>query len=336
MKTLNPICKVLAGDPQKALIAPWQQQPIDITRLCTETGYSTKRTTIKSAISITSRSTFNGKNQSTLTLKPTDKKGWWIKRTDLPEELPIEVCPGNVRSANANIVLRSGSPENYLKMVEHIIAFRQGYGIDDLLLEIPTGDPPLFDRSSLDIAEAIEKVGICEKPEDATYISVREPVSIIGHRGEFVTILPPENGSRILRLDVAIDWDSIIGKERILFDLTYDTFRYAAGARTNATHKQMLLARLFGLFNPALRKMGYTTQNILIHGKNRYYTTPRPEFTLQNRSFEPVWHRACLDLLAAISLLRGGRFIGTIISYKAGHLLDARFMKLLELYQILS
>ena len=58
---------------------------------------------------------------------------------------------------------------------------------------------------------------------------------------------------------------------------------------------------------------------------------PVAQFNLKGRSFEPVWHRAVLDLLAAIALLEEGRFVGTAISYRAGHLLDTRFMTLLQL-----
>ena len=57
-------------------------------------------------------------------------------------------------TAQRNIVLRSGSPHNYLRMVEHIVALRMGCGIDNLMIETDSGDPPLFDRGSLDLVEA--------------------------------------------------------------------------------------------------------------------------------------------------------------------------------------
>ena len=63
---------------------------------------------------------------------------------------------------------------------------------------------------------------------------------------------------------------------------------------------------------------------------------PVAQFNLNGRNFEPVWHRATLDLLAAIALLEGGRFVGTVVSYRAGHLLDTRFMTLLELDGMLT
>ena len=83
--------------------------------------------------------------------------------------------------------------------------------------------------------------------------------------------------------------------------------------------------------------MGYTKDNILIHGKNGFVTTPRPEFDLGNgNSCEPVWHRTMLDLVAAIALVDRGRFIGTVKSYRAGHTLDVRLMTLLYMLDLLE
>lgn len=47
-----------------------------------------------------------------------------------------------------------------------------------------------------------------------------------------------------------------------------------------------------------------------------------PRLIHGGKALEAVWHRATLDLLAAIALIDKGRLAGTIISYKAGHALD--------------
>jgi UDP-3-O-acyl-N-acetylglucosamine deacetylase len=54
------------------------------------------------------------------------------------------------------------------------------------------------------------------------------------------------------------------------------------------------------------------------------------------RSLEPVWHRATLDLLAALALIDSGRLAGTVVSYRAGHTLDCRLMTLLYLHDLLT
>jgi UDP-3-O-acyl-N-acetylglucosamine deacetylase len=41
-----------------------------------------------------------------------------------------------------------------------------------------------------------------------------------------------------------------------------------------------------------------------------------------DKALEPVWHRAIMDLVAALALIDTGRFVGNVFSYKAGHALD--------------
>jgi UDP-3-O-acyl-N-acetylglucosamine deacetylase len=205
-------------------------------------------------------------------------------------------------------------------MVEHIIALKSGLGIDDLLLKVNSGDPPLFDQSSLPLCEAVEDAGIVEKDSNATFVTVKEPVAFGGARGDFLLFLPAAPGELNLRVDCAISWDTIIGRQRVVFDATADTFRYASFARTNATHRQYILAKTIGKLFAATRNWGYNDRNILIHGPRRYYTEPR--FAHEGKFLEPVWHRATLDLMAALSLTGSDRFAGTVVSYRAGHTLD--------------
>lgn len=304
-------------------------QPIDETRLCDgPTGYSARRTTIAGARSVTGPGTFYRRSLRTLTFAPSGEPGWWIDRTDLPEQLMTRVTIRNVWTSARNIVLRSGNPHNYLRMVEHIIALRLGMGVDDLAIRTNSGDPPLFDRSSADLVEAIDSARIVELPEPARFVTVREPVTFGGARGDFLTFLPAAPGDHRLRIDCAIDFASIIGQQRILFDLTPETFRRGAFARTNATAMQMLMARTAGIFLADVRNLGYTRKNILIHGRRRYYGEPR--FVQPGgKALEPVWHRATLDLLAAIALIDSGRFAGTVVSYRSGHMQDVRAVALL-------
>jgi UDP-3-O-acyl-N-acetylglucosamine deacetylase len=161
-------------------------------------------------------------------------------------------------------------------------------------------------------------------------------VTFGGSRGDFLTFLPPEKGEKKLRLDVAIDFKSVVGQQRIVFDVTPATFRYGAFARTNASHTQMLVAKSVGFLFADMRNLGYTTDNILIHGKKKFYGEPRFVQEGSGKALEPAWHRATLDLLAAIALIDTGRFIGRVVSYRAGHTLDVRAIGLLYLNNLLT
>ena len=91
----------------------------------------------------------------------------------------------------------------------------------------------------------------------------------------------------------------------------------------------MLLVKTIGRVFADTRHLGYTMRNILVAGPHRYINKPR--LCRTGKSLEAAWHRATLDLLAAVALIDRGRFVGRIVSYKAGHALDVAMIR--KLYQ---
>ncbi len=203
-----------------------------------------------------------------------------------------------------------------------------------MLIKVDSGDPPLFDDSSYPLINAMDEAGVTDSASAASYVTVREPVAFGGKNGEFLLFLPYEGGEKRLTIDCAISWNTVIGDQRVLFDVSEDTFRYAAHARTNATRKQYILAKTVGKLFAATRNWGYNERNILIHGKKRFYTEPR--FPVGKKFLEPVWHRATLDLMAALALTGPYRFIGTVVSYRAGHTLDCDAVRALYRNDLLT
>ena len=333
------IGRTVIGDA-KAIAAAYErfrEQKIDETRLAADRScpFPGRRRGLGGEAPVTGVGTFKGSERQTITFAPSDRPGWWIRRMDHPEQLDTKVDIANLWTSAQNLVLRSGSPHNYLRMVEHIIALKVGLGVDDVLLKVNSGDPPLFEQSSLPLIKAMEHAKIVETDEDATYVTVKEPVAFGGGRGDFLLFLPAENGEKNLRIDCGISWNTVIGNQRILFDVTPETFRYAALARTNATRRQYILAKTVGKLFAATRNWGYNDKNILIHGKRKFYTEPR--FPVGDKFLEPVWHRATLDLMAAIALIGGSdRFVGTVVSYRAGHTLDCDAIRALRRNDLLA
>jgi UDP-3-O-acyl-N-acetylglucosamine deacetylase len=89
----------------------------------------------------------------------------------------------------------------------------------------------------------------------------------------------------------------------------------------------MLFCLTAGKLFADIRHIGYNRHNVLIAAKRRYLNEPR---LLHNgKSLEAAWHRANLDLLAAIALIEDGRFVGSITDYKGSHFMDVELMKLL-------
>ena len=307
----------------------WAQQPVDwdvsdgdpprLPRL--------QRTIARSA-SVRGPGTFFGRSVRTVTFEPTEMEGWWFERTDLSDALPFAVSARNVWTTGdvvSNIVLRAGPPHNYVRMAEHIVALKVGTGIDNLLIRMDSGDPPLFKRGSLDLVEALEAAGTAELDRPARYFTVAEPVTVCSSSGAFLTLMPCEPGRPSLHVDCAVDFRTAIGKQRIRLPVTRDHFRYGAEARTNTSGAKMIYCKTVGKIFADIRHLGYTMENIVVAGRFGYYNEPRLEH--DGKSLEAVWHRAALDLLAALALIEEGQFVGWVISYKAGHTLDVEMIR---------
>jgi UDP-3-O-[3-hydroxymyristoyl] N-acetylglucosamine deacetylase len=292
--------------------------------------------TIAKPVTVSGTGTFAGKSVTTITFEPTDREGWWLDRTDQPNCLPIRVAIDNVwttGSTVSNIVLRAGSPHNYVRMVEHIISLRMGTDIDNLMIKIDSGDPPLFVRGSLDLIEALEQAGRKTVDRPVRYVTVKEPVTLCWDRGQFLTLAPHNGSIPKLTIDAAVNFPNAIGQQRLRFPVNFENLQTGAEARTNTSYAKMLYCKTLGKIFADIRNLGYTDQNILIARKDRYHNQPR--LVRNGKSLEAVWHRSVLDLLAAIALIPDARFVGEVASYKAGHRLDCDLITQLYLNHLL-
>ncbi|MBQ4480186.1 MAG: UDP-3-O-acyl-N-acetylglucosamine deacetylase [Victivallales bacterium] len=284
-------------------------------------------TTIAQPATVSGPATYMRGKQRTLRFLPSETPGWRFKRTDIPNAPEIPAFLSSVIESSRAIVLKAGPPGNRIRMSEHIVCHRLGLGIDNLLIETDSDDPPLFDSGGVELAEALRCAGHVEVPScPLEHHTVAVPVAYVNpERGSLLAWLPAKAGDSRLHLDVAIDFPTAIGRQRLQIDLTPANFEPGTHARTNCSAKEWRLAHLLGWLLPRYRNLGYTQRNILVADKTSYLNEPR--LCLGNgKSLEAVWHRTCMDLCAALSLLPPGRFAGTILSYKAGHAIDVEFL----------
>lgn len=295
-----------------------------------------KSRTIARPVSVSAPGTFSKKEIRTLRLEPFTKPGWWLERTDIPGSLPIKVSIRNVWTTGeivSNIVLRSGSTHNYVRLVEHIIALKSGMDVDSLLIKLDSGDPPLFEAGSKELVEAIDGAGRLELDAPVRYFTVRERASLLTPHGGILIVDPADRDDPRLEIDCARDFPNAIGQQRIRFVHNEQSFRHGATARTNTTSRQKFLVQTIGKLFPESRNLGYNAKNVLIAGRKRYVNEPTH---LENgKSLEAAWHRAILDLLAALALIDEGRFVGRIVDYKGGHYPDVEMVKLLYAHDLL-
>lgn len=331
---MEPFGTILAGpvDELRHAHDAFRQQAVDWDLTGTPAdGAPRRQKTIAGAVTVSGPGTFFGKATRTLTFEPTDLEGWWFSRDDLEDCLPVRVSIRNVWTTGdivSNIVIRSGPPQNYIRMIEHIVALKMGVDVDNVMIRVNSGDPPLFERGSLDLVEALESAGRVEQARPVQYYTVKEKVTVGSlDGGSYVTFHPAAAGRPQLTVDCAIDFPTAIGRQRIRFPLNYEHFRRGAEARTNSPYSKMLFCKTVGKLFADIRNLGYSDKNILVAGKHKYYNEPK--LIHEGKSLEAVWHRAILDLLAAVALLEEGRFVGHIESYRAGHGLDCLAMRML-------
>ena len=332
--------RLLAGNEEilSASYEEFNRIPVD-TDLTEQPSHPpcTRPKTIAEPVSVSGPGTFTGKSVTTITFEPTDREGWWLDRTDLPNSLPIRVAIDNVwttGSVISNIVLRAGGPHNYVRMVEHIVSLRMGLDIDNLMIKIDSGDPPLFVNGSLDLIEALDRAGRRTVNGTVNYVTVKEPVTLCWDRGQFLTFAPHTGLVPKLTVDAAVNFPNVIGQQRIVFPVNYTNIQTGAEARTNTPYGKTLYCKTIGKIFADIRNLGYSDQNVLIAGKRRYHNQPR--LVRNGKSLEAVWHRGVLDLLAAVALIPDARFVGEITSYKAGHRLDCDLITQLYLNDLLT
>ncbi len=336
---MNDFGSVLAGDIDvlKRSHDLFESQACDLNLISSEaTPVNGSETTIAMPVSVKGGGTFSNKSISSMEFVPAESGGWWFDRTDLPDSLPTRVSIRNVWTTGylvSNIVLRSGDPSNYVRMVEHIVALKQGLGIDHVIVRMDSADPPLFENGSIDLVDTLDRAGRRDLARPRRYFTVREKCSICSEKGGFLIFEPAVNGRKQLDLDCALDFKTAIGKQRLQVTLTEDNFRYGAVARTNTSAAKKFYCSTIGKIFADVRNLGYSNKNILIAGKNDYVNEPK--LLHQGKSLEAAWHRAALDLFAALNLVDRGSFVGRVSSYRAGHTLDVRMITQLYLNDML-
>jgi UDP-3-O-[3-hydroxymyristoyl] N-acetylglucosamine deacetylase / 3-hydroxyacyl-[acyl-carrier-protein] dehydratase len=135
-----------------------------------------KQRTLARAVSVQGTGLHTG-NPVTLTLKPAAvDHGIVFKRMDLaghPEVKPrIELIGDLVR----NTTVQDGHTKIHL--VEHVLSSLSGCGIDNVLVEIDSAEPPIMDGSAKPFVNLILSGDPVEQDKDREYFTLEEPVSV--------------------------------------------------------------------------------------------------------------------------------------------------------------
>lgn len=224
----------------------------------------------------------------------------------------IPACADAICSVTLCTVLSDGNGAT-VATVEHLLAALRGLNIDNVLIEIDSGEVPIMDGSSKPFIDAIDEVGIRELGAPRRFIKVLKPVRV--EDGQALGELAPHNG---FRLDVEIDFDTpFIGRQRIELDVNPGSFRQElARARTFGFMKDVE-----GLWAAGLA-LGASLENTVAIGEDRIINQEGLRFP-----DEFVRHKA-LDAVGDLALA-GAPLLGRYRSRRGGHRLNSLVLKAL-------
>ena len=307
---------------------------------------SKKQQTIKKAASLTGTGLHTGK-RSTITFKPAPENfGIVFQRTDLEKQVQVPalidfvVQDNSIDSYRGTNLHKDGAT---IYTVEHVLASVAGLQIDNLLIELTAGEPPVGDGSAMPYVNALLEAGIVEQNAPRSYLIIEETLHFHNDkRGIDMVALPLDD----LRMTVMIDYQNpALGSQHSgLFSLEKEFITEFAPARTFC-----FLHEVEMLIEQGLIKGGNLKNSVVICDKDiseinqdKIRKTLKIEDDisvgengiLNNLSLrfknEPARHKL-LDLLGDLFLV-GAPIKGQILAARPGHQSNIEFARRLREY----
>ncbi|HQU71664.1 MAG TPA: bifunctional UDP-3-O-[3-hydroxymyristoyl] N-acetylglucosamine deacetylase/3-hydroxyacyl-ACP dehydratase, partial [Calditrichia bacterium] len=307
---------------------------------------SMKQQTIKKAASLTGTGLHTGE-RSTITFKPAPENfGIVFQRTDLDNLVQVPALVDYVVQDNSIDSLRGTNLHKdgaTIYTVEHVLAAVAGLQIDNLLIELTAGEPPVGDGSAMPYVNALLEAGLVQQDAPRTYLVIDETLHFHNEkRGIDMVALPLDD----LRITVMIDYHNpALGSQHTgLFSLEKEFITEFAPSRTFC-----FLHEVEMLIEQGLIKGGNLSNSVVICDKDiseinhegiRKTLKIDEDISvgangiLNNRSLrfknEPARHKL-LDLLGDLFLV-GAPIKGQILAARPGHQSNIEFARRLREY----
>ncbi|MCK9603109.1 MAG: UDP-3-O-acyl-N-acetylglucosamine deacetylase, partial [Candidatus Omnitrophica bacterium] len=267
-----------------------------------------KQRTIQKELSL-SGTGLHTANKVKITFKPADvDTGINFIRTDLPGRPVIRATVGSLLSPSRSPRRSSiGRDSAEIQTVEHLLAVLSGLGIDNLYIEIDSGELPGLDGSGLKFLQTLNEAGIKEQEKERNCYSIKEPI-FVEEEGSSIVALP----SLDFKVSYTLDYHHTALKTEFLeAKITPEIFaKEIAGARTFCLENEANDLQRQGI------GMGANYENTLVVGKDG---------VIKNKlryEDEFIRHKI-LDLLGDLYLV-GCPIKAHIIALKSGHSLNLK------------
>jgi UDP-3-O-[3-hydroxymyristoyl] N-acetylglucosamine deacetylase/3-hydroxyacyl-[acyl-carrier-protein] dehydratase len=267
--------------------------------------------TIKRPVSFSGIGIHTGSNVN-MTWKPAPvDHGIKFVRVDLDGNPVIEPNVANLRDVTRWTTI--GTNGTVIHTVEHVLATLNGYGIDNIIIELDANEPPVGDGSSLPFVQMVKQAGI--QPQEGKREIFRPQEIVHVEVGESLAVVVPSDE---LRISCTIHYGKPgLDAQFLSLAIEPETFEsQISPARTFAFYED-----LQHLIDHGLIKGGSLENAVLIRNESVLSTEPlrfRDEF---------VRHKI-LDVLGDIVLL-GRPLAAHIITIRPGHTSNAALTKAL-------
>lgn len=279
-------------------------------------------------------------NRTTVTFKPAAVgHGIVFVRTDLPDAPEIPADIDHVTDITRGTTLKKDQAK--VQTVEHILAALAGLELDNLRVELDSGEPPVGDGSALPFVQAILAAGIQEQDSPKDYLEVDTPLFYSEkEKGIDLVVVPSDD----LRITFMVDYrNPALGTQYTsLVSLEQEFVEEFAPARTFCFFHE-----LEQLYQEGLAKGGSIHNALVICDEDkceakieklkRMYGVREEIFVGKTGILndvplrfpnEPCRHKA-LDLLGDLYLL-GVPLKGHVLAARSGHAANVALVKKLR------
>ncbi|MBW8782118.1 MAG: bifunctional UDP-3-O-[3-hydroxymyristoyl] N-acetylglucosamine deacetylase/3-hydroxyacyl-ACP dehydratase [Verrucomicrobia bacterium] len=269
-----------------------------------------KQRTLARAVSIQGSGLHTG-NPVTVTFKPAAvDHGIVFKRIDLSGQPEVKPAIALVGDLVRNTTVQDGHTKIHL--VEHVLSALSGCGIDNVLVEIDSSEPPIMDGSAKPFVNLILEGDPVEQDKDREYFVLEEPVSVTRGNSSIIALPCDE-----LKITCTSSDDRGIHTQHLTLTIDPDVYMtQVAASRTFTVYEDIEELLKLGKI-----KGGSLDCAVVIKGDKIISKEPlrfKDEF---------VRHKI-LDIIGDIVLL-GLPLKAHIVATRPGHAINAELTKLL-------
>ncbi|MFO7723138.1 MAG: bifunctional UDP-3-O-[3-hydroxymyristoyl] N-acetylglucosamine deacetylase/3-hydroxyacyl-ACP dehydratase [Bacteroidales bacterium] len=293
---------------------------------------SVKQTTIQQEVAVEGHGLHTGRPVTMKFLAAPANHGICFKRIDLEGTPLVRAHVDNVVDTSRGTTIGKGGVR--VMTVEHVMAAAMGMGIDNLLIEISSEEPPILDGSSMPYVNLLAEAGIVKLEAERQFIELGQVITYNSedHKTEYIAI-PSDH----FHISVMIDYETkVLGTQ---YAELYNIHKFREEIASSRTF--VFLHELEQLIEHNLVKGGDFSNAIVfvedvipddkLKKLAEFFNKPDVKVMEQGilnnvdlqYSNEPARHKL-LDVIGDLALL-GAPLKAHVIAKRPGHLANTRF-----------